>query len=345
MNAMQWFSQAFPTDPVYWLFLILDAVILDFLIGDPAWIPHPVVLIGREIGALEKRLNRGEHRKAKGFLMWGIVMLSVFLAVSVLLALVLFGGEILFTIITLLLMSLTLATKSLRGSVLDCAAALEAGELERARTFAGYLVGRETGGLSEDEITRAMIETSAENTVDGIFSPLCCMFLGIFLVKASPLLNPLTLSMLYKTVNTMDSMVGYINEPYREFGYASAKIDDAANFIPARITPFFLMLAGGILGYDMRGGWRIFKRDRLNHKSPNSAHPESTLAGLLGVRLGGTNVYFGEVMEKPTIGDACVSLEASQIRATLNVGTLAEVLFVLIVSAILYLVFFLAGWI
>lgn len=345
MNALEWFAGAFPTDPVYWLFLILDAVILDFLIGDPAWIPHPVVLIGREIGVLEKRLNRGAHRKAKGALMWGIVMISVFLVITALLALMLLGGEILFTLITLLLMSLTLAMKSLRGSVLDCGRALEAGDLDQARTFAGYLVGRETGSLDADEITRAMIETSAENTVDGIFSPLCYMFLGIFLVRLTPLLNPLTLAMLYKAVNTMDSMVGYINEPYREFGFASAKIDDIANFIPARITPFFLMLAGGILGYDMRGGWRIFKRDRLNHKSPNSAHPESTLAGLLGVRLGGTNVYFGEVMEKPTIGDACAALEAGQIRATLNIGTLAEVLFVLILCAGLYLVFLLTGWI
>lgn len=277
--------------------------------------------------------------------MWAVVMISVFLILSAMEGIALLAGEILFTVITLLLMSLTLAMKSLRGSVLDCGAALEAGKLGRARTYAGYLVGRETGSLDADEITRAMIETSAENTVDGIFSPLFYMFLGIFLVRITPLLNPLTLAMLYKAVNTMDSMVGYLNEPYREFGFASAKIDDITNFIPARITPFFLMLAGGILGYDMRGGWRIFRRDRLNHKSPNSAHPESTLAGLLGVRLGGTNVYFGEVMEKPTIGDACVSLEAGQIRATLNIGALAEILFVLILSAGLYLVFLLTGWI
>lgn len=334
MNALLWLSEQFPTEPTYWLFLILDAVILDFLIGDPAWIPHPVVLIGKEISFLEKRLNRGEYRKAKGFLMWGLIMLTVLILITLIEGLALLAGTIVFTLVTLLLMSLTLALKSLRSSVLDCEKALQSGNLDQARTYAGYLVGRETGSLDAPEITRAMIETSAENTVDGVFSPLCCMFLGILTVRLSPLLNPLTLAMLYKAVNTMDSMVGYINEPYRLFGYASAKIDDLANWIPARITPFFLILAGGILGFDAGGGRRIFFRDRLNHKSPNSAHAEATLAGLLGVRLGGNNVYFGEVLEKPTIGDARVPLEAGQIRDTLNIGTLAEVLFVLTMGLI-----------
>ncbi|MEG2539787.1 MAG: adenosylcobinamide-phosphate synthase CbiB, partial [Clostridium sp.] len=168
---------------------------------------------------------------------------------------------------------------------------LKNGDIEGARHKLSYIVGRDTSTLDEKGIVRAVVETVSENMSDGIIAPMMFAALG-----GAPL------AMAYKAVNTCDSMFGYKNDKYREFGYVSAKMDDIANFIPARVTAYFIVAAAYILKYDYKGSLRIYKRDRYNHLSPNSAHPEAAVAGALGIRLGGVNYYFGKPVEKPTIG-------------------------------------------
>lgn len=331
--------QITPLTSYAWIGLIVGAAVLDWVIGDPAWIYHPVRLIGNMIAALTEGLNRGEHRKAKGVLMWVIVMLFSFLLTLLVLVAAYIIGYIAVLIVAWLLLASALAMKSLRLGVMETKEALDEDDLPEARKRAGYLVGRQTANLSAREVTRAMVETAAENAVDGVYAPLFYMFVGVLTYQFTPLLNPVTLAMLYKTVNTLDSMVGYPQEPYTQFGWCSAKIDDIVNFLPARLSAFFLLLAGQLLGFDANRGFRIFWRDRLNHKSPNSAHSEAAIAGLLGVCLGGTNIYFGEILKKPTIGDAVYELIPKDIEDTIHIAELAELLILLFVCFIALLVY------
>jgi len=195
---------------------------------------------------------------------------------------------------------------------------LEQGDLPEARKWLGMIVGRDTEGLSEPEVTRGVVETVSENTVDGVLAPLFYMLIGV------PWGLSLELGMLYKAVNTLDSMVGYLHPRYKDIGFASAKLDDLLNFLPARLGSVLMIISGFFLKLDVKNGWAIFVRDRLNHKSPNSGHPEAAIAGLLGVKLGGANRYFGEVVEKPTIGDEKVVLNRSHIKASIRVMYLSE---------------------
>lgn len=328
-----------PLTAYAWIGLIVSAAVLDWIIGDPKWIYHPVRLIGNMIAGLMELLNRGEHRKMKGVILWILVMLFTFLLTLLVLVIAYILGYVAVLIVAWLFLASALAMKSLKDGVLETKAALDANDLPEARRLAGFLVGRQTGNLSAKEVTRAMVETTAENAVDGIFAPLFYMFVGILTYKITPLLNPVTLAMLYKTVNTLDSMIGYPQEPYAEFGWCSAKIDDIVNFLPARLSAFFLLLAGQLLGFDANRGIRIYKRDRLNHKSPNSAHAEAAIAGLLGVCLGGTNIYFGEVLEKPTIGDSVYELIPKDIEDTVHIVELAELLILLFVCFIALMVY------
>ena len=196
------------------------------------------------------------------------------------------------------------------------------------------IVGRDTSVLDAAGVTRAAVETIAENTSDGVIAPMLYTAIG------GPVLG-----FVYKAVNTMDSMVGYIYEPYTDFGRCAAKIDDFFNWLPARIGSWFMLAAGRLLGYDTERGRKIYRRDRRNHKSPNSGHPESVVAGLLGVQLGGTNVYFGHVMKKPTIGDAVYPLSVKDITDTVGITAVSELMLMIaacVIAAGVYSIYFIA---
>ena len=317
-----------------WFCLVILAVALDWIIGDPKSIPHPIVLIGRWVGFLTKRLNHGRGRKAKGLLLWILTLAMTVAVVLAVQALCYKIHPLLFYVVNLYFLASTIAAKCLKDEVMKVYEALRAGDLPLGRKLVGYLVGRDTETLGEGGLIRATVETTAENTIDGVMAPVFYMVIGCFLWTLHPALNPLVLAMAYKAVNTLDSMVGYIQEPYRDFGYFPAKIDDVVNFPIARLGSF-LMLAGGLfLGYDTAEGWRIYRRDRKNHRSPNSANPESMVAGLLGIQLGGTNTYFGQVLEKPTIGEAKRGLVYEDIKNTVDIMYAGEIVMVALIMLI-----------
>ncbi|WP_298271531.1 adenosylcobinamide-phosphate synthase CbiB [Geobacter sp.] len=293
---------------------IIGAVALDLLLGDPRWLPHPVVLIGRLISLLEKLLRRivAEERAAGVFLLvltvgatfgiaWGLVR----------------GAELLHpaagVAVSALLGWTCLAARSLHGESRLVADALVRGDLPEARRFLSRIVGRDTADLDESEIWRGVVETVAENTSDGVIAPLLFLMIG-----GAPL------ALAYKAVNTLDSMVGYRNERYRRFGWASARFDDLANLVPARLTGVLICLAAPLVGLSGRNALRMMQRDGRNHSSPNSGIPEAAAAGALGVRLGGTNRYFGKPVEKPTIGDPLRPLDAGGWRGAVRLMYGAE---------------------
>lgn len=273
--------------------IIPAAVLLDWLLGDPRRFPHPVVGIGRLISFLEPRLRQTVRSELLGG--GGLLVLTVGITAGV--AAVLLRGAYAVSpsvgIAVATILSWTcLAARSLHGESGLVAEALDAGDLPRARQMLGRIVGRDTAELEEGDIWRGAVETVAENASDGVIAPL------LFLMIGGPVLG-----LAYKAVNTLDSMVGYKNDKYLLFGRASARFDDLANWIPARLTGLFMTLAAPLAGLSMAGAWRIMLRDGGNHSSPNSGVPEAAAAGALGVRLGGTNFYFGRPVAKPTIGD------------------------------------------
>jgi adenosylcobinamide-phosphate synthase len=205
-------------------------------------------------------------------------------------------------------------------------------DLEEARKQLSYIVGRDTGSLTKEGVVRAVVETIAENMADGIIAPF--FYAGIF---GAPL------AFAYKAVNTLDSMFGYKNEKYMEFGYFPAKLDDVFNYIPARITGLLIVLSSLILGYDYKNSFKIYKRDRYNHTSPNSAHPEAAMAGALGVQLGGANYYFGKIVEKPTIGDKTKEIEINDVNKTAKVLYFASFLGLLLALGIRAIITILMG--
>ncbi|WP_136524683.1 adenosylcobinamide-phosphate synthase CbiB [Geomonas ferrireducens] len=282
--------------------IVLGAVVMDLVLGDPRTLPHPVVIIGWLIswleGALRQRIS--DPRLA------GVALLVITVGVSYLVAagLIYLGTLVAPAVgflVALYLAWVSIAARSLHLESAKVAKALERGDLSAARVALSYIVGRETAQLDEPEVIRGAVETVAENTGDGVVAPLFYLMLG----------GP-ALAIAYKAVNTLDSMVGYKNERYLEFGWASARFDDLANFIPARLTGLLMVLVAPLCGLSGAGSWRILRRDCRNHASPNSGYPEAAAAGALGVRLGGANRYFGRIVEKPTIGDPvrALSLEA-----------------------------------
>jgi adenosylcobinamide-phosphate synthase len=274
--------------------------LLDLVLGDPHDSPHPVRLIGKQITFLENILRRKVFERAAGILLTVSVVLTVYAAVSYLSALS--WALELFIIYTIF------AVRSLSAEALKVYHSLMAGDCEGARVHISYLVSRDTAGMERSEIIRAAIETVTENIVDGVTAPLFYLFAG-----GAPL------AMAYKAANTLDSMVGYKNEKYLMFGWASARFDDLLNFIPARITGFILIpVAALITGGSVRGAYRILVRDRHNHSSPNSAHSESAAAGALGLQLGGPTRYFGVVHDKPYIGDSVRDLEPEDIKKAIT---------------------------
>ena len=282
---------------------------LDFIIGDPNNPFHPVRIIGALGIKLENITRRVfKNLKISGFVTWLGVILITFLVNSLIVRLAFSISNIFGIIIEGILLYFCISFKGLKVEGLKVIKVLESGDIEGARKQLSYIVGRDTEALDEEGIIRAVIETVAENTSDGIIAPLLFGALG-----GAPL------AMTYKAVNTCDSMFGYKNDKYIDFGLVSAKMDDLFNYIPARLTGYLVIFAAFILGLDYKNSYRIYKRDRYNHTSPNSAHPESAVAGALGIRLGGANYYFGKIVEKPTIGDKNKVIEISDLYKTNNI--------------------------
>lgn len=308
------------------------AFLLDLLFGDPRWLPHPVRGIGLLCTLFEKAMRSlFASQRLAGTIAFFLVLaftLAPLVVVLHLLHRLLPSGEVVAAII---LVYTGIACRDLQHHAREVYDMLiiHAG-LDQARTALQRIVGRDTANLDEQEISRACVETVAENLVDGVMSPLFfgCLFSCI---PAGALLSPIAMAAVgtyfYKTVNTMDSMYGYKNEKYRYFGTVAARVDDLLNFLPARLSGPFLLGAAMLLRLDYQAGARIFWRDRLAHASPNGGHPESAVAGILGIRLGGPSVYFGRISEKPTLGDATRPIAASDIVTANRLMLVSTVLF------------------
>lgn len=271
------------------------AYILDLIFGDPEKFPHPVRFIGKLISFLEKKLYNFNNKT-----FWGGVTAVITIGTTAVISYFLAGIS---QYIEIFFLYTTLAGKCLGDEGLRVYKILKAGDLEDAKKKLSYLVSRDTETMDNRQIIRSVLETFSENSVDGVISPMFFAFLGSFFeIKGVSLALPFAMG--YKAVNTLDSMLGYKNERYINFGTVSAKIDDAANFIPARIAGLILIPAAAFFtGFDYKNSLKIFLRDKHNHASPNSAHGESAFAGALGVQFGGKTKYFGKLYDKPTIGD------------------------------------------
>ena len=274
---------------------LILAVVLDLLIGDPYWFPHPVFYIGKLISSLDKLgrklFKNNEQIKAFGGVIVVVVAFFSFLLPFIILKV---SSEVfwLYHILNIILLWTTIATRGLHKEGIKVYNSLAKNDIEDARVKLSYIVGRDTKALSEYEIIRADVETIAENTADGVIAPILYAIIG-----GAPL------AMMYKGINTMDSMLGYMNEKYKYIGFFPAKTDDVFNFIPARITGLLICFAAPLVRGNIAQSIKVMIRDRKNHKSPNCAYPEGAAAGAMRVQLGGTNVYFGETMYKPTIGN------------------------------------------
>ena len=287
--------------------IIVIAFALDAIFGDPYCIPHPICLIGKLISKGEKALRKCFYGSEKKEYIGGMLLsVGVVLISFVVPAVILWGlGKIHWSLSVLLQIWFCFqifAAKSLKKESMKVYTALKARNLPEARKYLSYIVGRDTTALSEEAVAKAAVETVAENTSDGILAPMFYMAIG------GPVLG-----YFYKAVNTMDSMVGYKNDKYLYFGRAAAKFDDVMNFIPARLSAIMMILAAPLVKLDGASAWKIFKRDRLNHASPNSAQTEAVMAGALHVQLAGDAWYFGKKHEKPTIGDAVRPVEIEDI--------------------------------
>ena len=271
--------------------------VVDLFLGDPRSIPHPVVIIGKLISFLEKVLRKIFPKTVKGENIAGLILWIIVCALSfgVPFGLLYLAGKVgwwLKLILESIMCWQILATRSLRDESMKVVHALKSGGLDAGRRAVSMIVGRDTERLDETGVIKATVETIAENSSDGVIAPMFFAMIG-----GAPL------GMLYKAVNTMDSMLGYVEEPYKNIGLVPAKMDDVFNFIPARLSAFLMLGAGWFLRLDVKNGWEIFKRDRMKHASPNSAQTESCCAGLLQVRLAGDAWYHGELHKKEFIGD------------------------------------------
>ena len=307
--------------------LIIGSIV-DFILGDPRGLWHPVQGIGWVISRLERILRRifpsgktGE-RWAGGLLVILTLLISVGLP-----ALLLFLLSSIHPLLSFLLSCIfcwqMLAAKSLRVESMKVQEALEQEGLEAGRRAVSMIVGRDTRDLTEEGVIKAAVETVAENTSDGVTAPL------FYMILAGPLGG-----IAYKAVNTMDSMVGYKNETYQYFGTCAARLDDAANFIPARLSALFMIAAAFLARYDGKNAWRIFKRDRKKHKSPNAAHTEAVMAGALNVRLAGDAWYFGKLFKKPFIGDDIRPVERQDIARACRLEYATALLQLLVLGAL-----------
>ncbi|MEM0528753.1 adenosylcobinamide-phosphate synthase CbiB [Zongyangia sp. HA2173] len=290
------------------LYALCLGFLLDLIFGDPHWLPHPVRLMGRAISGLEKALrprfpDTPQGRRSSGRVMVILVLLIFTAAPLVILLLCQRISPFLRLAVETVMCYQLLAARSLRDESMKVYDALCQDDLSLAREKVSMIVGRDTQKLSREQVAKAAVETVAENTSDGVVAPLFYMAIGGGV-----------LGFFYKAANTMDSMVGYRNERYEDFGRAAAKLDDIVNFIPSRLSALLMIIAAVLPGYSAKDGWKIWRRDRFQHKSPNSAQTESVCAGALGVQLAGDASYFGVLVRKPTIGDPLRPVETQDIR-------------------------------
>ena len=287
---------------IYHMIAFAGGFLLDLILGDPYNCPHPVRLIGRLISAIEKRYLgegdekglSGEQKRSYGRRLVIIVCVTTLLLTAFILFLAYGIHPIAGCLVELILTYQTLALRCLCKESKKVYVCLTQKTLEDARYAVSMIVGRDTQNLSPIGVAKAAIETVAENTSDGEIAPMLYLALG------GPILG-----LTYKAINTMDSMVGYKNDRYLDFGRCAAKLDDLVNFLPARISALCLWVASAFLGkdYDAKRAWQIYRRDRYQHASPNSAQTEAMVAGALGIRLAGDASYFGKIVKKPTLGD------------------------------------------
>ena len=286
---------------------VLGGFVLDALFGDPAWLPHPVVYMGKAISKLEKFLRPRLPKTPQGELLGGaIVAFCLPVGTFLLTGLVCWGAARLHPLLGLAVQMFwcgqALAARGLVQESTNVYKELKKPDLPGARKAVSRIVGRDTAELTAEGVTKAAVETVAENASDGVIAPLLYMLIG-----GAPL------ALTYKAINTMDSMLGYKNEKYLYFGRVPAKLDDVANYIPSRLAGLLWVAAAAFTHNDAKGAWKIWRRDRRRHASPNSAQTESACAGALGVQLAGPAYYFGEYYAKPTIGDALRPIEPEDI--------------------------------
>ena len=313
---------------VWSLYALCIGFCIDLIVGDPHGFPHPVVGIGRLISLLERLFRRLLPKTKGGEIAAGACIWVLTGLISAgLPAALLYGAQKLSVWLRLALESVMcwqiLATKSLRDEGMKVFSALRGGTLDEARQAVSMIVGRDTAQLDEKGVVRAAVETVAENTSDGVIAPLLFLALG-----GAPL------GFFYKAVNTMDSMLGYVEMPYKNIGLIPAKLDDVFNFIPARLSAFLMLAAGALLRLDVKNGWRIFRRDRYRHASPNSAQTESVCAGLLGLRLAGDAWYHGVLHRKAFIGDAVREIETDDIPRACRLMTVTALLALVLFAGI-----------
>lgn len=305
------------------------AFVIDTIIGDPRTKFHPVVLIGKLISLLERFYYRAEDSNGRKFFSGAILVLIVlFLTYDAAAALLYLSYYIPWEwgreLVAALLLSFTISPQSLAKAGKGIYALLITGDLAEARKKVGWIVGRDTDKLDDSEIARATVETIAENTVDGIISPLF-----FFVIGGVPL------AFLYRAANTMDSMLGYKNEKYLYFGRAAARLDDVLNYIPARLTGLLFVVAASLLGFDAGHAFRMMRRDADKHPSPNGGYAEATVAGALHIRLGGINSYFGKKSFRAYMGEAIEATAPKHIMECIRMMYTATVLFLILAYAVL----------
>lgn len=301
---------------------------LDLIVGDPHNWPHIVRLIGCIISKLEIRLIKADNKRAAGTILVALTILLSVGSTAILLVVSYMLGPVVYVIIESLFIWQCLALKSLRDESLRVYIRLNEEGLESGRQAVSMIVGRDTKTLDEMGVVKATVETVAENASDGVGAPLfyILLFGGLG-------------GVLYKTVNTMDSMIGYKNDKYMDFGRCAAKLDDLFNYVPSRLCALMMVLASGIAGFNIKNAFRIWKRDRYNHASPNSAQTESVMAGALDVKLAGSAYYFGKLVEKPYIGDSNRAIERKDIlysHTILYITGLLMFAIILIIRGIIY---------
>ncbi|MEW7314405.1 adenosylcobinamide-phosphate synthase CbiB [Buttiauxella gaviniae] len=308
------------------------AWLLDYWLGDPPHWPHPVRWIGNLITVTQRvvrKFCKSERAlKMGGGVLWLVVVGTTLSASWGLLHLANFIHPCVGWLVEVWMIYTVLAARCLSDAALEVYRALKDGTLADSREKLSWIVGRDTSQLERPQITRAVVETVAENSVDGVIAPLFFLMLG-----GAPL------AMAYKAINTLDSMVGYKTEKYRAIGYVSARLDDLANYIPARLSWLLLSASAWCLRADFSRALRIGWRDRYQHSSPNCAWPEATVAGALGIRLGGPNTYFGERVEKPWMGDEQRGIALDDITRTIQLMMLASLQALLLFAALRWLTF------
>lgn len=303
---------------------------MDLLIGDPNNPFHPVRGIGWLASKLEIIFRRflKKHLRLAGLIVWILTIISTFVITYGIIFVFSEINKYLSLIVQGIIIYFCISAKGLVVEGYGVMKHLKEGNIKKARKSLSYIVGRDTENLDSNGVIRAVIETIAENISDGVIAPI--LFAGIFGAVGS---------MVYKAVNTMDSMFGYKNDRYIEFGYFPAKLDDVFNYIPARITGILIVISSFFLKKNYKNSLKTYKRDRYNHTSPNSAHPEAAMAGALDIQLGGSNYYFGKIVEKPLIGDKIKEIEVYDVKNTIDILYLSSIIGCALVLIIRYIIY------